>query len=404
MGLGLNLRVDGGSELLRRQAPSDFAKEFGRAFAIEAKEAAPLLGPSMRMFRVADGFELHVHPAEEPVRLELTGDRLVVSARTNGAGPGYHAYLVDCLEGAAKRCGATLFGGDPDGAFADETGYLASRDFAALQASMTGWVAALADQLRDHDLEGIRISLPVDAPSVLDAGGAVTPMGVRNREWVLELASASEQRQRELAAGFFPWWERGFNAQAHLGLALHLAWVHVRWHPPADPRERQQLKLVLEAFDKARSLGAAVPDVEVQELRALLAQRPTDAAPPRETGIGYLRGRVRWFLTEGWSVELPGYWYTQVEEDDTWVASFGERTVRLRPSNSAQHEAPASGERLASSTEVTRELDAEGRSTYVLSGHLMAGGEQCLVVVRFPRQEDLSWAEAVWRSVSNTQR
>jgi hypothetical protein len=263
----------------------------------------------------------------------------------------------------------------------------------------------------------VRVSMPIGAPSLVEPGGTVTPMGVRTLDWMRELVSASDAEQHERAAGFFPWWERGFTASACLGLGLHLAWACVAWHPPADEAERQVLRLALEALERAAAFGASIPEQETTELRALLKKERV-AVVPREEGIGYLRHPVRHHLPTGWSLEVPGYWYSEAERDGTQVFRWGDLEVRLTAfragpgvpggKDALTRQEPRRQDRLAWFTREedglygTAEVAAEqegGGSPWILVGEVVVGADLCLVTVSFSRREDLARAEAVWRSL-----
>src|SRR4051812_39896471 len=71
---------------------------------------------------------LGLHPAEERIEISTTGGgRVVVSARTSGAGPGYHAFVCELLDAVGARLDVRWQGPDPTGQTGDETGYFHDR-------------------------------------------------------------------------------------------------------------------------------------------------------------------------------------------------------------------------------------------------------------------------------------
>lgn len=74
---------------------------------------------------------VELHPAEEPVEFTIDNGTLKFSAKTNSAGPGYHAYLVDTLETVERQLGLTWNWSDGSDDMGDETSFHSTRDFIA---------------------------------------------------------------------------------------------------------------------------------------------------------------------------------------------------------------------------------------------------------------------------------
>ena len=93
------------------------------------------------VFPVDGELLVRLHPADEEVRLSVEGDQVLLSARTNGGGPGYHAFLVRLMDEAATALGLQWTSGPDD---LDETGYFGDRDFRRAPGEMAAWLRGVA--------------------------------------------------------------------------------------------------------------------------------------------------------------------------------------------------------------------------------------------------------------------
>src|SRR5688500_18526094 len=67
---------------------------------------------------------LHVVPFEENIEFRIEKGLVVVSAKTSGAGPGYHEFVVEVLDTLENEVGLRWNHGEDEG---DETGFREAR-------------------------------------------------------------------------------------------------------------------------------------------------------------------------------------------------------------------------------------------------------------------------------------
>lgn len=317
MSLGLYIAADLSESSWTGSRLSNLLPTMGDRFAaiVDDPGLYELLGVD-----ICDGrLYIHVHPAEESIEFVVTEDgRLLCSARTSGAGPGYHAWLVGTLERLGEAFGFQwdFAPGDLDG---DETGYALHRSFDRLQQEMTVWLRAIATEILELEGEGIvSLGLNLAGDLILDPPElVVTPLGPRSREW-FETA-ATEAGARAAAPEHFPWWNEAPDAEMWTRCGLVIAWCDVGWSVPIDDEVERPIHDVLTCFDRARALDAncELPESEIDELEALLAadpNMPVEPPPADWSRIGYRRHAMYRPLGGGWRVVLPGYF--EVDEDD----------------------------------------------------------------------------------------
>lgn len=365
---------------------------------------------------------LGLHPAEERVRCAVDGDRLTVSARTNSAGPGYHAFLVDLLDRVADLCG---FEWDPP---EDLSGFVAMRDFQALQAEACEWlggvVAGVTARLREG-MTSLGVSLP-EGTLVVGEERVASPLGLWSREW-FEEAFALDAEGEAFAArarAFFPWFDAPLDASVWARAGLAIAWIELPWRAPRDPAEERRYRQALTCFARARALdpaatAAALPDGLEAEVRRLLEARGKPLEAPAADGIGLRRRTLRWPLAGGWTLDLPGYFTSTVERDgQTEVIWFPGRTVRVSTITARdRHGNPPPADELlrtgagsaaepgltftrghlsGQATLVAEEED--GAPFFTLQGGVAAPGELCVVTISFSNPADEEWALETWAS------
>jgi hypothetical protein len=356
--------------------------------------------------------ELWLHPATEPVEFRAEAGRLICSAKTNPAGPGYHAFLVELLERAGSDLGLKWrwnASDVPD--LGDECGYHGSRDFFDLQRQMLAWLQALCREVLDmDDVSNIGVCMPIGTRPLLEAA-MHSPMGTWGRDWITMAAEGGDSL-RACGQAFFPWWNRGLDASFWHGVGTTLAWTEVAWHPPLDADEQRAVNLTLAAFAKAHALDPSLPlpDLELAELQKLRGGDPEQAVPPRTKGIGFRRGAVAWPLAGGWNIQLPGYWYLQVE-DGTHILWFGDRTVRATTftAEGAARDAlleqvqpeTAGGKQFAWRNQVCRARAELQRADdhWQLQAAVARDGAFAFVTITYVDANDEDWALGVARSV-----
>ncbi|MDQ7826951.1 MAG: hypothetical protein RDV48_29400 [Candidatus Eremiobacteraeota bacterium] len=391
-----------------------------------------LTDPLMKKFFLFDLQDdrmlLVFHPAEDPVEFSFgEGERLLCSAKTNSAGPGYHAFLVETLEKVAEECRLTWEWRDPEGGPGDETGFPEHRNFAGVQERMLDWLRNLAGTVLESygssQTKNLQISLPTD---ILIEGDyfAASPMGFWPVEWFEKVLIADAEGLISLGSRFFPWWNKGIDGLFWKNCGLAMAWFDIPWHHPASDDEESKYRLVLECFERARLLDGALalPEEEIMEIRALLEKPASERpAPPKPGLIGFKRGMVRQFLGGPWSIALPGYFYTDSNREGTeLIFWFGGRSVQAssitaepRPGDELTAEAmlpekdrlhPRCRETidyrkndLAGWAQVFPNEDQQGG--FVLQGYTAAPGNLCIVSICFDEGPDREWAVSTWQSI-----
>jgi hypothetical protein len=408
MGLGLYLRADIPGKRWLKRAPSR-----DRIFAAIAETAARYADetgdPVARWYWSSQHGErllLNLCPFEENVEFSIDSARVVCSAKTSGAGPGYHRFVVGLLDRLQEARGLA-WEEDEDGG--DETDYFRQRDVGALEAAMCQQTRALAKLVLEHAAEGstgFRLNIPLDFAPLRDEF-AVSPLGEWPRSWFEALASADDDQALALAAEFQPWWDGGLTADNLKKFGLACCWMDVPWVQAANEREAADCDLAILCFDRARELDPTIdlPEWEIAELRRVI-ERTGDDAAPAETGIGFRRTEMVLPLTGGWTVVLPGYFHSEYETDgDCQVYYFGDRVLR-GSSFSFNSIPPQKTLEKLSGGEPMRALTLSGdhlvgqynakwnaeEETFILSALVAKTDGVCIVTVSYLEEQDEAWA------------
>ena len=116
MGLGIWMLAEPERRgfLKRRPAAESLLKEVADTLCGAVIDRCPLLQGYARAFENPSSNEsdgsatrewlVRLYPAEEEVRISNERGGVLFSARTNGAGPGYHACLIAALDQVVLRC------------------------------------------------------------------------------------------------------------------------------------------------------------------------------------------------------------------------------------------------------------------------------------------------------------
>jgi hypothetical protein len=419
MGLGLSIEVPAKS--LGKRNWSTLAEDIA-TFA-KADPADALLQQLMDVSRTPEGaLEVLLHPAEEPLNFSLKENgALLCSAKTSTAGPGYHAYVVEWLEQLGRVCKLD-WQWAPEGG-GDETGYCRHRDMERLQAEMTRQLLGIVKIVVDHkaDYKNLMLGMPVGFPCVLGNHCAISSMGFWDADWFDAFANGDEAQRLDLSRAFFPWWSEGRNAEFWERLGRVLLWVGVPWHVPESEAEILASKLPLECFERARKLspGVRAPETELSELRCLLGDNAPQR-PPHPEGIGFRRRMMLRPLVANWTIELPGYWYDEMQEDGKAQAYwFGDRTVRgsalsYNPKDDKPRTAadtlsilgvpPADAVHfkrghIKGYASISRECD-DGNDYFMLTGYAAAPDNICVVTICYDDPADKEWAFETWKTVN----
>jgi hypothetical protein len=275
-----------------------------------------------------------LHPGAEHLEFAFTNDRQVTaSANTSAAGPGYHFYVCHLLKKMVSDLGVQ-WEPSPEGE-GDETGYFESGDHGAVIDSMQEWFSQVCAEVLNMTEQGytdIAVSMPMNDVTFRTGDLLVTQMGPRSRDW-----TESVVRDPGKSMDFFPWWNEERDALYFLNRALCLMWTEVRWRPPMMKRETDLLQEVNNNLELAYRLDPSLryPWREWAEIASYLGREGVGAAVPQclELGstqtsalIGYRRGQVQVSLVAGWTIEVPGR-FAEQWEDDTWCSWDHNMTV-----------------------------------------------------------------------------
>jgi hypothetical protein len=405
--VGLGIRID---------APIAGALDWHRLERAFLGELPTELRPLVRFVRAEGGLDFWLHPGTEPVELRAEGGVLTCSAKTNPAGPGYHAYLVELLERVAPEAGLSWRWADADGDLGDECGYHASRDFVDLQRQMLAWLQGMCRYVLEDlgDASNIGVCMPIGLHPQVEAT-IHSPMGLWSQPWVAKVAEG-EDGLLSCGAEFFPWWSRELDASFWHNVGMVLAWIDIPWHPPADARERETIDHALAAFARARALEPQrlLPDLDLAELQRMRDGDPEDPTPPRPDGIGFRRGLMAWQLAGRWSIRLPGYWYDTIE-DGIHVLWYRDRTVHATPFgvDGARRDklveyfkpSPAGGEiqswrsgELVARCQL-RPNETEGEDGWVLQGMVVGDGGFLNITMTYLDPADHAWALQTFKTI-----
>jgi hypothetical protein len=357
------------------------------------------------------GVDLLLHPAEEPLQLRVEGEWLIAAAKTSGAGPGYHAFVVDLLDRIAEETGLVWVFDDEEQGFEDDTRYAVDRDQEALEWAVATWWISLARRLVTSGGTNFSLSLPLGLEVVGDHF-AISPLGEWSRSWFERAATLDPATDPELAAdwgrSYFPWWDRERNARFWLHAGLALIWLEVSWQPPQDPEDERVVSAALACLDRARELDLEIslPEAEIAELAGL---REGSIESPHPTGLGFRRRTLRKPLGGGWSVDIPGYFNEALEREGTTI-HFHDPTRSVRLStftfDGALPERPPEqdwvhddGIRWGTAA-LERIEPPEGDPHWLLQGEMRTSSGLAVVSIGFRDEDAQEWALETWRSLS----
>jgi hypothetical protein len=382
---------------------------------VEVEERAPIV--------VAD-----LHPGAEPVLIEVPSEeRAILSASTGTAGPGYHRHVCELALALGDALGIEW---DRAG---DESGWLADRDDAKLEARFLSWLEDIARQvvaLADEGKRGFSLFLP--AGHLFEHEGFLaTLLGPRSEAWLR--TAAGDPRS---AIDVFPWWQRDRDARYLRDLALAHCWLDVRWRPPVDDEERALMQRVATWLERAHAMD---PELDLpweaqaeilthlgeESLRSTRAQLKAESRhDPRNARapIGYRRQPVRAMLSGGWSMRIDGDLAERWEERGTFVAWDARRSVWFTsltvqseagaPSASAEETLAAlpplsSDELLELESGALRgvacfvEEEHDGRPVIRLEAHAAVGANAAIGTLVFVEDADREWALETWGSLTH---
>jgi len=368
-------------------------------------------------------------------------------------GPGYHTYVASLLErmgdelgiawaklatppaGSAGRASAPVAKGAPsDGAGSpasfDPTGAFGSGDRHDAERGHLGWLRSALIAVRDARRDGatgLHLATPPGVRFTFE-GAVATVLGPRDDAW-LELALADPR----VAADVWPWVADAMDARYHLGRALSLLWLEVRWRPPTGTEEVQLADEILGTLRRAYPLepGLVWPWHEWRELfmlrgqpdpatRALLERGagPLVGGPPPDgaTPIGYHRRPVT-IIHEGWALEVPGS-FTSHRTIEEWTGGEAGRSVTFAGTETAEAGHPMTADRFLQQVSGHLGSDAiehddgvvrgrarlasdpsSGLEVATVEGFSAVRGRGAAIRIEIDDPEDWKWALDTWRGL-----
>ena len=375
-----------------------------------------------------------MHPAARPAELRLgTSGRVRVTAPTTPAGPGYHAHLCDVLGNFAADFDVTWDLAASD----DPTGYFADRDRPACERHFLRWCAH-ACSAATHRPDPANVGLPVPH-GFTHPGPVLTPLGPRPRDWLAAVIA-----DPRAARDFFAWWNPDLDAAFYRDRALTRLWCDFPWRPPLTELEGELTDQIANDLSTAYKLDPAgeLPWREWLEVLAAtdeddeghtvnpddpalveaITQRSWEVSPA--TPIGYRRLPVRASLCGGWTVEVPGDFAREWEDERTWTGWNRSRTVWFHALGftKADRSLPTAAEAVAvgranlpdgdpvpglSRDDLCGEAvygpaDEDGRTVWRLSGVAGVAGQLVVCNVYSEDPADRAWATHTWQSLQHT--
>jgi len=366
------------------------------------------------------------HPAGTPIEFTWKPDQTIEAwVKTSTAGPGYHHFMVELLNRLGEEMGLQW---DWDGA--DESDYAVTWNYDRLQLEMAEFLQLMARHFLDRDAEGysdMAVNMPLDGPRTKGEGFVVSPLGPLPGKWWLDVCEADENQLIQLAEEFYPWWDREQDAEFYKRAGLVLLWCEVPWHPPVDDRERKACQQALDCLLHAGTSDAAMelPKSEMRELRELLTYDVNLPAPvPLSEGIGYRRRKMTWPVTGDWTVDLPGYYYQQLEDDGSNVVFwFNDRTVHVSSLSATRRDGrPAAPREMLPEKKpedirgaeivdlekdhlagwaAIRPAEQDGVQYWQLQGTMATGNTMAIATVCYDDPDDKQWAIETFKSLSH---
>ena len=267
-----------------------------------------------------EGFWVKLVPFEEEIYGEWKDGKLCVSARTNSAGPGYHAYLIDLLDGIGI---APL-------KVEDETGYYQDRNFELLQEEMTTWLKAISGKVLEMsaDAENKNLAVSLSTDWYPETEGFIScPLGHFDKDFFERMMDGEDT-----GSEFFIWWDRPQDAVFFKNCAMYMIWCENNWLPPETEQEEDMIAATLLCLEKAYALdsGLDYPLAEWSELARLwktighvpmsdaLERLLSSSGDMKGSRCGYKRGKIiqnlgAWHLTRSGMMH-----YEQDEGSDIW--------------------------------------------------------------------------------------
>lgn len=251
------------------------------------------------------------------VFLNFHRGRIVCECRTNVAGPGFHAALVEFLDDFVRKCGLTF-------ELHDETDYFTNRHFEQLQQEhFNRWLSGIAHvvsrQAVNPEIDNLMICWPLDGYRPKNIPGTIiTPMGRYSVAKFVEYGS-SKDGVAKLAEEFFVWNDKEKNARFYRNGALALLWTECYFMPSRrSDQDRFINARILDLLNKSiADPTLSFPKREYRELCELHGAKgtPVDSLPDftRFDSIGYRRETIT-HTVGNLNIPLPGCFLLEIQK------------------------------------------------------------------------------------------
>ena len=301
--------------------PKTNKKRYEKYFS-ELPGVVPHWKPSF--YSDSHGFRLKLVPFEEDIYGSWQDGKLCISAKTNSAGPGYHAYLIDILDGLGIKPTSVE----------DEAGYYETRDYKVLQNEMAHWlkcVGSMVVEAIDKGSSNLAVSLSMDWFPVNGLENTVCcPLGFFGKEF-FQKAQAGE----DVASDFFLWWNKEQDAVFFKNAATNLILCEVNWLKPELENEKVAITAAIECLEKAYRINSDLeyPSAEWLELAELMDNASLKEELKARFGntckatLGYKRGKIS-SNAYGWRVIHSGKMHLDLESS-SYVYWDDKKTIRL---------------------------------------------------------------------------
>lgn len=176
---------------------------------------------------------------------------LSISAQTNVAGPGFHAYICDFFQAIIEKSPVELSVSDP-------TNYYQERNFEKLQKDIFyRWLKDISAYIEEkqEDYANLCISWPMDYYQPKPKKGyVVTPMGY------ISVQDFIHQDVETLAQRFFIWNHMGRDAHYYRSAALNLMWKECYFeYTNMNEYTEKQADLILDLLEIAHEKDPQLP-------------------------------------------------------------------------------------------------------------------------------------------------
>lgn len=245
------------------------------------------------------------------IEVSYTEPYITISAQTNVAGAGFHAYVCSFFDALIDLCPISLSASDP-------TGYFDDRNFENLRSQVFyRWLSDIGTYIEEmgNDHKDVCISWPLDYYHPQSKEGfVITPMGY------MAVEDFNTMSIEELAQHFFIWNNQGRDSYYYRNAALNLLWKECYFeYSNMNEYTEKITDTILDYIEIAHEKDASLPlpmseyqylcEISKRELRIQNVNTLYIAQ------IGYRKGVVD-FHFGNWSIPADGCCEKSVDESN----------------------------------------------------------------------------------------